>query len=243
VDDDRLARYRQLCGFPDGTNLPPTYPHVLAWPVMFRLLRSRAFPLPIIGLVHIHNTIEARQELSTKDDLDFTVRWENLRDHDRGQAVDVVTEARLEGALVWRESSTYLRRRASGAPASQTAEPRAEVPDAEQTWRVEPLTARQYARISGDRNPIHTSTVVARLFGFPGRIAHGMWSLARGLAAAGLADQLATGQYTADASIKLPIVLPATVAYVTTPDGFDLRDARTGRPHLSTQLAAGPGQV
>ena len=38
---------------------------------------------------------------------------------------------------------------------------------------------RQYARISGDRNPIHISRFTAKLFGYPQMIAHGSWMMAR----------------------------------------------------------------
>src|SRR5215475_9804352 len=106
VTDAQLRRYLEVCGYPaDAKVLPATYPHILAWPPMFRLMRSRAFPLPLIGLVHIGDVIEQCRLLSTQDRLDFTVHWENLRDHERGRAVDVVTEAAVGGQRVWRESS------------------------------------------------------------------------------------------------------------------------------------------
>ena len=41
-------------------------------------------------------------------------------------------------------------------------------------WRVPARTGPDYAAVSGDRNPIHTSRIGARLFGFPRPIAHGM---------------------------------------------------------------------
>ena len=39
-------------------------------------------------------------------------------------------------------------------------------------------TGRRYAAISGDYNPIHLSTISAKMFGFKTAIAHGMWTLA-----------------------------------------------------------------
>jgi acyl dehydratase len=92
-----------------------------------------------------------------------------------------------------------------------------------------------YAAVSGDRNPIHTSTVAAKLFGFPRRIAHGMWSKARCLAA--LEGRL-PDRYTVEVGFKLPILLPSSVAFsaVAEADGswsMALHDARSGKPHLS----------
>jgi acyl dehydratase len=91
-----------------------------------------------------------------------------------------------------------------------------------------------YAAVSGDRNPIHTSRLLARAFGFPRPIAHGMWSKARCLAA--LEGRLPDA-FAVDVSFKLPILLPATVALSTagTADGwrFWLHDAKSGKPHLA----------
>jgi acyl dehydratase len=97
-----------------------------------------------------------------------------------------------------------------------------------------------YAAVSSDRNPIHTSRLMARAFGFPRPIAHGMWSKARCLAA--LEGRLPDA-YAVDVSFKLPILLPARVALSTGVDGgcgwrFALHDAKSGKPHL-TGLVSG----
>jgi acyl dehydratase len=101
-------------------------------------------------------------------------------------------------------------------------------------WRVERSVGRDYAAVSGDRNPIHTSRLGARLFGFARPIAHGMWTAARCLAA--LEGRLPEA-YTVQVAFKLPILLPATVGYAAQPDAagwrFTLRDARSDRPHLT----------
>jgi acyl dehydratase len=99
----------------------------------------------------------------------------------------------------------------------------------------------RYADASGDRNPIHTSRVGARLLGFPGRIAHGMWTKARCLAA--LEGRLPDA-YTVEVAFKLPIVVPARVTFAATrtgAGGWDLSvyGASSGRPHLIGTIAAG----
>ena len=87
--------------------------------------------------------------------------------------------------------------------------------------------------MSGDRNPIHLHGVPRALLGQKGAIAHGMWSKARCLAAleAHLPDAL-----TVEVAFKLPMLLPAKVAFATWIDDaerrFALHDARSGKPHL-----------
>jgi acyl dehydratase len=245
VSDEKLRRYREVCGFAPVGPMPVTYPHILASSAMFRLMRGRDFPLPLLGLVHIGNVIEQTRPLSTSDKVELTVAWANLRDHARGRAVDVVTVATMNGRAVWRERSAYLRRMRGAPRASEWSPADDQIPTPRQTWRVGRDTATAYARISGDRNPIHTSTVAARLFGFPGRIAHGMWSLARCLAA--LEGELPE-TYTVDVSFKLPVVLPAEVAFSTSldpagPGRFELRDASSGKPHLAGQVDLVESQV
>ena len=50
-------------------------------------------------------------------------------------------------------------------------------------WRLPADLGRQYRRVSGDPNPIHTHRLAARAFGFDRPIIQGMWTHARLLAA------------------------------------------------------------
>nr|WP_239163544.1 MaoC/PaaZ C-terminal domain-containing protein [Actinoplanes rishiriensis] len=104
-------------------------------------------------------------------------------------------------------------------------------PPASAIWRVPPRTGTDYAEVSGDHNPIHTSRIGARLFGFPKPIAHGMWTKARCLAA--LEGRL-PGEYTVDVAFKQPILLPARVSFHAAPTGTGWEFRVDGkRPHLA----------
>lgn len=238
VDRDQLAAYDRVCGFPLADVLPPTYPHVLAFPLALELMSAADFPFPAVGLVHVANQITVARPISTGETLDLSVHAENLRPHDRGRQLDVAAVATVDGAQVWRGVSTYLRRSSTaGSPGGRRDEAGGRDSAAPQgaIWRVPRTVGRDYAAISGDRNPIHTSRIGARLFGFPRPIAHGMWSKARCLAA--LAGRLPAA-YWVEVAFKLPILLPATVAFTSTSVTtggwtFALHDARTDKPHLT----------
>lgn len=244
ADLDHLAEYDRVCGFRLAGTLPPTYPHVLAFPLGLRLMSRPDFPLPVIGLVHVANRIEVLRPVAAGEPLDVSVRAVDLRPHERGRQFDVVAVASVDGEVVWRGLSTYLRKekpRGDGNRQRPAPPPAAAVvPPAAALWRVPARTGTDYAAVSGDHNPIHTSAVGARLFGFRRRVAHGMWSKARCLAA--LEGRL-PDQYTVEVSFKRPILLPAKVALSVSPvDGvspvvgggwrFSLRDARSAAPHL-----------
>ena len=101
------------------------------------------------------------------------------------------------------------------------------------TWRLPADLGRRYAAVSGDHNPIHLYPLTAKALGFPRQIAHGMWSLARCVAAV---ENRLPDAVTVDAAFKKPILLPGSVAFGvdTTVDGlaFALTSPKNGAPHL-----------
>jgi MaoC like domain len=232
VDLEHLLWYQQVCGFRRSDVLPATYPHVLAFEQAMGILTRADFPFPVIGLVHIGNRIEQRQCLTAADRLSFTVSVADLRDHPRGRQFDLVTTAGCDGQEVWREVSTYLRREKS-APKDPRED--AETPVAQAIWRIARDAGPAYARVSGDHNPIHTSRLGARLFGFPGPIAHGMWTKARCLAA--LEGRLPEA-FTVEVAFKLPIILPSKVGFSHSHGELAVFNARNGKPHLSGRTDA-----
>jgi acyl dehydratase len=239
IDIDHLARYDRVCGYRLTDALPPTYPHVLAFPLAMVLMTRADFPFPLLGLVHIANRIEAIAPLRVTDRPALRVRAGALGPHPRGRQLDVVTEAHLDGECVWREHSTYLHR--AGSKKTEKSEKAEATPPAggSARWQVPASVGRRYAKVSGDRNPIHTSRLGARLFGFRRRIAHGMWSAARCLAA--LEGRL-PDTATIEMAFQRPLLLPGTAAFTGTPTGtgwrLTLADPETGRPHLTGTVRA-----
>lgn len=232
VDRDHLAQYDHVCGFRLRDELPPTYPHMVAFPLAMKVMTDGSFPFPVIGLVHIENAIEQSRPIRADEKLDYRVRADNLRDHERGLQFDVVADATVDGERVWHSTSTYLRRTGGGGGGS--GDKKSEPPAPSAFWKVDEGIGRRYGGVSGDVNPIHMHALSARLFGFPKPIAHGMWLKARCLAAleGRLPDALRV-----QAAFKLPLLLPSKVAFASWPaDGgrdFAVHDARKGKPHLT----------
>ncbi|RVW01330.1 MaoC/PaaZ C-terminal domain-containing protein [Rhodococcus xishaensis] len=238
VDHDNLATYTKVCGLRFGDTLPITYPFTLVFPTVMRLLTSREFPFPAIGSVHTDNLIEQHRPISVSEPLDLKVHAENMRPHPKGTQVDLVSEVSVGRELVWRQVSSFLKMHPTGAPKEPKAEHAEEVPPPPtRTLRVDQKTIGRYAAVSGDRNPIHISSLGAKVFGFPGTIAHGMWSAAAAL-------QPLEGRLPAAVTYAVrfgkPIVLPATVNLYTdpTPDGWDvaLKNPKKGYPHLTATV-------
>ena len=222
VQPDRLADYARVCGVTDLRSLPPLYPHVMAFDLQLQLMTSPDFPFPVLGMVHLHNRLEVLQPLVGLDALTFTVHTEGLMPHAKGGTFDLVTEARDGTELLWRETSRLLVRglrvrqapRPSKAVASEQA---AGTPLDVTRWQADVGIGRRYARVAGDYNPIHLSSVSARLFGFPQAIAHGLWSKARALEA--LSGHLPEAGYCFSVAFQRPVRLPSEVVLTATAPG------------------------
>lgn len=238
VDRNQLAAYDRVCGFAQKETLPATYGFVLAFPLQMELMTLPEFPFAAMGTVHIRNTITQHRPVSAGEVLTISVRPANLRPHDKGLQFDFLSTIRVGDEVVWESVSTMLRRGGGSGGEAKPAAPKAataEAPKSVVQWIVPADTGRRYGAVSGDRNPIHLYAFTAKLFGFPRAIAHGMWSKARCLAA--LESRLPDA-FTVDVQFKLPVLLPAKVAFQSddTPTGgiaFGLSDFRSSKPHLS----------
>ncbi len=234
VDPTHLASYAAVCGFPRREYLPVTYPHVLAFGLHLAIMTDRSFPFPAVGTVHIENTLTQHRPIGLDEVLQLTVRPERLRPHPKGRAFDLRTSVHSGGELVWEGLSTFLRRGRSDESVS-TAEGLDLPPATPGTvdWRLGAALGRRYAAVSGDHNPIHLYALTAKALGFPRQIAHGMWSLARCLAAV---ENRLPDAVRVEAAFKKPILLPGTVSFGTATEGdsrnFALTRPKDDAPHL-----------
>jgi acyl dehydratase len=234
IDRDRLAAYDRVCGFRVSDTLPPTYLHMLAFPLHLALMTSGSFPLPAIGLVHIANRIEQHRPLDAGERFSLRVWATPIYPHPRGRQFMIRTEARVGSELVWQEASTNLARgRGDESATAPEGPPSAESLPATATWKLPGDLGRRYGSVSGDLNPIHVHPLTARLFGFPSAIAHGMWTKARCLAAL---DSELPERFSVEVAFKRPILLPATVQFaeVAAADAitFGVRSAQREQQHL-----------
>lgn len=256
IDRAHLAEYNRVCGFALRDTLPSTYLHVLTFALQMRVMTDKAFPFALLGLVHISNDITQRRPVRADDVLRLTTTATNLQPHDKGVTFDLRSEGYVGDEHVWTGVSTYLRRQAVAKDSGNTKRPSTaeartsvkakKVGAANAYWQVPADIGRRYGAVSGDRNPIHLYAVTAKLLGFPQAIAHGMWTKAAALAAM---ESILPEAYTVSVQFKLPVLLPAKVAFSNalgaSNTSFTVTDARKGKPHLAgtiTDLAPAKAQ-
>ncbi|MCI0994989.1 acyl dehydratase [Pseudomonas corrugata] len=229
VDQQRLAAYRKVCGFVDNGLLPPTYPHVLAFALQMQLLTARDFPFPLLGLIHLSNRIRVLRPMGGVSQVRASVNVEQLQPHPKGAVFNLVTRIEDQLGPLWEAESEMLCKgvQLEGVlvePPPQMAPALTEVT----RWTAPADIGRQYAKVSGDYNPIHLSAISARMFGFPTAIAHGLWNKARTLAA--LDDHLPEANLEIAVTFKKPVRLPSEVTLLASAAGSsgDLRLVGSG---------------
>jgi hypothetical protein len=241
IDRTNVAEYAEVTGLRYADAVPLTYPFALTFPTIMSLVSGFDFPFAAMGSVHVENEITQHRPIRVTDTVNIAAHAENLREHRKGLLVDVVTDVSVGNEVAWHQVTTFLhqqRTSLSDEPKSPSRkQPKLPAPKA--ILRISPGQIRRYAAVGGDHNPIHTSSIGAKLFGFPTSIAHGMFS-----AAAVLANLEASLPDAVTYSVRFgkPVLLPASAGlYVDqVQDGWDisLRNIAKGYPHLTGTLRA-----
>lgn len=117
-DIDRLRDYCELTGSVLSDRLPATWLHVLTFPLQVTLMASADFPFPMLGMVHIANSMTQHRPVLVTEKLTLMTWAENLAPHRRGQTVDLMGQVRVGAETVWEGRSTYLIRGKAAADGS-----------------------------------------------------------------------------------------------------------------------------
>ncbi|TDK28056.1 hypothetical protein E2F48_02860 [Arthrobacter crusticola] len=241
VDRERLTAFQHLVGQAARDVVPSAHVHTLAFPVAMSVMARPDFPLPLLGMVHLSNTVVQTRALRVGENFESVAYAEKLSPHRSGTTVELVTEVSVDGERIWTGRSVYLARGvrtvsgreehpapapdgspgagpAAGADSRDAALPGSgdtftpPVPTAQ--WHLASDTGRAYAAVSGDWNPIHLSAPSARLLGMKRAIAHGVYLAARMVE---LAEPAAPDALSWRVNFLSPALLPGTLAVAVRP--------------------------
>ena len=236
IDAANVAAYAQVTGLRFDDTVPLTYPFVLTFPSLMSLVSGFDFPFAAMGSVHVENTITQYRPIAVTDVVDVDVHAENLREHRKGLLVDLVTDVSVGNDVAWHQVTTFLHQQRTSLSDEPKAEPkkRPKLPPPNAVLSISPGQIRHYASVGGDHNPIHTSSIGAKLFGFPTSIAHGMFTAAAILA--NVEGQLPDA-VTYTVKFGRPVLLPAKAGLWVERAGsgweLALRHLSKGYPHVT----------
>lgn len=241
VDADNLNAYRlvieQTKDAKVSDPVPLFYPHALFGSAHLLMISHRQFPLSASGLLHLRNHVIQRRPFSIAEPWGMRCELTRQRVVEKGIEFDFDSTVTVGGSVVWESVSTYLKRQRTQSKQG-----------GEQDWEESPLAdlfpafdsaavagsfavphniGKRYAKVTGDYNPIHVSSLAAKLFGFKRAIAHGMWSVARAIPE--LPQVVGTLRH--DVAFKGPMLVKSQAELKQGEDGrFDIFCGKNPRP-------------
>lgn len=191
-DEQHVNQYRELTGLQaaEPSVVPMLYAHSFLGPLHLQMLTDSAVPVSVLGSVHSRNHILQYQPLRTSDELDVQLCLRPGRRRKQGYELDLTTDIRVDETLIWTSVSAFLvkmKKPKSDAELdleSVLASSIANIAGERHTmgtFAVPPSTGKRFGLLTRDVNPIHTSYLAAKAFGFERDLAHGMWGMARAL--------------------------------------------------------------
>lgn len=244
--DKPAQDYAAWLQVPDSP-LPLTWLYPWVQPLHIAALLEPSLRIPVLGMVHAGNTVARIGRLPPRPEVALELR--EIDPIAGRRALELRTLFHSHDGPAAAMLSTYLLR----AKAREELTGRAAAPTFDSSWPDEakaiawPSSAgRTYARLSGDYNPIHLASPLARLFGQRGAILHGM-----AMAAVAWRDTGAQAAYQ-EITFRRPLVLPGVTRTAFNPanghfaiqgdDGTRHALGRHGEPSeaeaLVTSLAA-----
>lgn len=211
IDAGDLAVFTALTGLRTPGSVPLLYPHVAGFRLLMALLTHPAWPLPIWRALQVRNHLVQQRPLEIGQPFDLHTGVGPQRVVDKGLEVDLLTQARVRGHVVWTSAVTFYYRGRFGQagappPLARAPEPG---PAAIAQWRTQHGGGVPFGRLTGDYNGIHLWSPYARLFGFPRAFQHPQRVL--GQCMARLPDPGADRPQRLDAWLKGPVCCGAEV--------------------------------
>lgn len=211
IDTADVAKYRRFFDG-QGQHVPLTYFYLLAQRAQIALMLDSRFPHPIPGLIHAGNELQWHGQLLQGLPLEIAVSVVSAQRFDDAKSVVFSVEMTQCGRRLVSCISEYrIPRSARRIPARHVLPESFPETFLQAGWLFEQSVSRRYAMLSGDFNPIHLSSILARTFGFRRAIAHGMYAIGR--AAVSIEHHTGKPLKAINARFKRPILVASQAIF------------------------------
>lgn len=180
IDTSSLKSYREFLNW--NADLPLAFFYLMAQRAQTNLMLSSDFTIAIPGLVHVANTLRSLEKIDEIEPFKLKAKVE-VSYKDTGSLIPKFTVDFIQNEKVVIQCiSTYIAKR-KGNIKSKTIEKEHNVfthtSFSSENWEISKNLGKKYAQASGDKNPIHSSTLFARIIGFKNPILQGWYSVSR----------------------------------------------------------------
>ncbi|MCG9624787.1 hypothetical protein L1D34_08015 [Vibrio mediterranei] len=209
-DTEKLQRYKDYFGFSKGS-VPLPFLFVATQNEQLQLFTHPNTSIRPLGLVHTYIEFEQFDALDGEQSYEFQLELQAERKTDRGLSFELHGAFYRSGQMIARYRSGFLMPTKRKNVRSKNTPPVLSTPLPElSTFTVSVSQAREYAKLSGDYNPIHLARWSAKLFGFNRPIIHGMYMVAKLLTTGDDSTALRNVGF----AFKKPVLMPTEVQVV-----------------------------
>lgn len=226
LDASVIKAYSDFCGF--ETSVPASWLYCLAQRAQIRLMLEASFPLPAPGMVHITNTLEMFATPDISKPVSIYASAEIPGKQGGSLFPQFTVDITQGGTKIAHITSGYIVKRGGGEKATETSSSKPNTTPKQLDFSAAKDGGKivmpdsigwDYAKVSGDFNPIHIAGFAAKAFGLPGKLVHGWYSVSM---VASIIEKLNKMQVkTIDVQFAKPVMMPTTVniEYLSTNDG------------------------
>lgn len=219
--------------------VPSSYWYMLLFKLQTHLMLHPDAPYPILGMVHLNFIIKQYRPVLPHENLNASCYFGKLYKHDKGTIVETIMTLKKDNEIVWKQKNYNLYRTKSNIGQEIPEKDKYEIisPEKLENWNLKPKDALNYAKISGDYNPIHLNKLLAKAFGFPKQVIHGWYTFSKALSPHYLNTPDA---HEIHGAFKKPLFLPARVINrsqrINDKTVFDAINGSEGFPHLKGHI-------
>ena len=172
MSENSVALFRSLFDIPKYSDLPISYSFIAGFKPMMKALTHKHFAFSPLGLIHLTAEFKALFELDYRQPFTVKIKVKQNRRHPLGKLIQIESQFFQNGHCCVINKNSMLKKLVT-MPKQNKLAPQsfAEPTNIELNNKV----ARLYAKASYDFNPIHISDRLAKLFGMPQAIMHGMY--------------------------------------------------------------------
>jgi hypothetical protein len=208
IDNTSLKAYKSF--FDWDREIPFSFFYLMAQRAQGALMLDSGFTISIPGLIHVTNKLKQLAPINHKEA--FTLKVKVKVDYKATGSlipqfrVDFVQNAKT---VICCESIYIAKRKGKKTKKARGINEDDSFPinSYSENWEIEANLGEKYALASGDKNPIHSSKIFAKIIGFRAPILHGWYSVSRILKKC--ETEFNTSYEVIDVAFKAPIFLPS----------------------------------
>lgn len=177
---DNLSRYSG-----QDSPAPPFFFFKELFPLYKKIITHSDLRLDIMRMVHGYQRLNCFGHIKKGDHVIFEVIIDDITETAAGEILKIITRGyRDRDALFESDTGIIVRRRRhgdgkrNGIRLLDTVVTEHKGDEVNLTINTRAGQEKEYARVSKDTNPIHTSRIFAKIAGFPGTIMHGVCVMA-----------------------------------------------------------------